>query len=167
MGVLDFLGLGDSACTQGASYGADEWQPTLDHVPLDQGHGSTSQKSKDQQPTNTVEIDFTKYKYFITINDVDHELHNPELDEDQDVIFDALVIESTTEPKQAPKTVGKSDWMSATFKAAANRGAIPLMQPVKQPLFMVDVQHNVKVASAGAWISIAVEQDQLHPGYYK
>jgi hypothetical protein len=167
MGVLDFLGLGDSTCTQGASYGVDEWKPTVDHVPLDQGQGHTDQKSKDQQPTNTVDIDFSKYKYFITINDVDHELHNPELVEDQDLLFDALVIKSTTEPEQAPKTVGKSDWMSATFKAAVGRGAIPLMQPVQQPLFMVDVQYNVKVVVAGAWLPVAVGQDQLRPGYYK
>jgi hypothetical protein len=167
MGVLDFLGLGDSECTQGASYGSDEWKPTVDHVPLNQGHGSTSEKSKDQQPTDTVEIDFAKYTYLVTINNVNLELHNPELEEDQVVIFDALVVESHTEPKQAPKTVDKSDWMSATFKAAVARGATPLGRSAKQPLFMVDAQYNVKIASAGAWVTVAVGQDQLHPGYYK
>jgi hypothetical protein len=116
--------------------------------------------------------------HYVLIGDDLQLLVNREVDNDGDVLFslepgtvypqEACRLEHVQDkPQQATKTVDKSDWMATGLKSAIARGVMPLMQPVKQPLLMVDVKHDVFVLGRGEWTHIASNQTQLQIGYYK
>jgi hypothetical protein len=116
--------------------------------------------------------------HYVLIGDDLQLLVDREVDDDGDVLFSlkpgtvfprkACELEHAQDkPQQAAQTVDKSDWMATGLRSAIARGAASLMLPMKQPLLMVDVKHDVFVLGRGEWTHVASNQTQLQVGYYK
>jgi hypothetical protein len=150
---------------------------------LEKGHegyqlGSTKPAAATKAPGRHDDGLCRETTHYVLINDELQPLVKREVDDDNDALFELLPnvvfpgapcdLEHVKDmPEQATKTVPGDGWMPADFKAAIARGVIPLMQPVKQPLLMVSVKHELSILARGGWTLIAVDQSQLAPGYYK